>query len=199
VVVNAYTHITQGGTPGNPLVIDGRDFRNGLRITANDVVVRNSTVIWPNTESPTVYLLGDRITLDNVVIGGPGGSAEGLRLEGGDSIVVRNVRVPGLQFQTSTAHSDAFQVYLQRNLTNMLVENSYFDGTVTGDSTQNTANGSQLDGGRGLITGTIRNTTFAGGRYFSSRYYNIGGPLVLERVTHVKPLTTNTPEALVIR
>jgi hypothetical protein len=191
------TVIRTGGSPGAPLVIDSTSFLNGLRILANDVVVRNSTVVRPGSDQPQVYILGDRVTLENVTVGGPDGGSEGVRLEGGDGIVLRGVRVPGLRLVDPTSHSDALQVYLQRPLTNLLIEDSYFDGTVTGDGTQATANGSQIDGARGAISGTIRRSTFAGGKYFSARYYNISGPLTLEAVGYGNPMTTNSAAGLV--
>lgn len=193
------TTISEGGSPGAPLVIEGKDFLAGLRIVANDVVVRNSSVVRPGGTDPALYILGDRVVIEDVSVAGPDGGAEGIRLEGGDGVVLRRVVVPGLQFVDPTSHSDALQVYLQRPLTNVLIEDSTFNGTVAGDPEQDTANGSQIDGARGAISGTIRNTTFEGGRYFSSRYYNVSGPLTLEGVRYVKPMTTNSPEGLVVQ
>jgi hypothetical protein len=198
-VVDEYTVISTGGTASAPLVLENVEFRNGLRIVANHVLLRNSTVTRPKTDDPTLYINGNFVTVEDVVVGGPGGSSEGLRLEGGDRVTLRRVSVPGLQFQSPSAHSDAIQVHLLRNLTNLLIEDSAFDGTVYGDPSQATANGSQFDGRGGVITGTIRNTSFAGGKYYSARYYNIGGPLVLERVTYSRPMITNSPTDLIVR
>lgn len=199
VTVDAFTTISRGGTPGNPLVIDGRTYRNGLRIVANDVVLRNSTVQRPGSTDPALYLMGDRITVENVTVAGPAAGSEGLRIEGGDRIVIRGVTVPGLQFVSSRSHSDALQVYLQRPLTNLLIEGSTFDGTVHGgDPQQLTANGSQIDGARGPINGTIRNVRFLGGKYYSARYYNISGPLYLAGVSYRPGMVTNSGAALVV-
>jgi hypothetical protein len=202
-VVSAFTHITSGGTAASPLVLDGYQYLNGLRITANHVTLRNSSVARPGSSSPMLYIDGNNITINNVIVGSVGGGSEGIRIEGGDSITLRSVVVDDLSFQGASAHSDAIQIWLQRPVTNLLIEDSIFDGFVAGDPNQGTANGSQFDG-RGAggvqfgISGTIRNTSFVGGRWYSMRYYNIGGPLRLENVTHGNGYVTNDGNALVI-
>lgn len=177
------------------------DFKAGLRVVADDVDLVNCTVENPGNGNPALYLRGDRINVFGVLVTN---CSEGVRLEGGDKIGLTGVRVQGMKLLSESAHSDALQVFLQEPLTNLLIDACTFDGHVAGDADQSTANGSQLDGrgagGRQFgITGTIRDTVFKGGRYYSCRYYNIGGPLILERVTHEKPYTTNSASALMFR
>jgi hypothetical protein len=175
------------------------DFRAGLRVVANDVWIENCTVERPQDGQPALYLRGNRITAFNVIVRN---CHEGVRLEGGDAITLRAVVVSGLKYLSPTHHADAIQVYLQQPLTNLLIEDCDFDGTVAGDTDQLTANGSQFDGrnngGGGGISGIIRRTAFKGGRYYSNRYYNIVGPLRLEQVTHVRPYVTNSAGDLVL-
>jgi hypothetical protein len=196
-VVSTFTTISSGGVEGSPLVLDNFVYQNGLSIMADHVTLRNSTVQRPGSTLPELHIDANHVVVENVYTGGAQSSSDGLRLEGGDSVTLRNVLVDGLTYR-SGSQSDAIQVVLARDLTNLLIDQCVFNGYVYGGGVlQETANGSQFDGTDYYIAGTIRDTTFSGGKSTSAQYYNIGGPLYLDNVTHANGYIPDSPAGVV--
>jgi len=101
--------ITKGGTPGKPLVYDGRGGSvGGITVEADNVVVQNYRV--DKAEAPGVEVTGNNITVQKLTITDPqGGDGDGLRFFGNDLKILGNT-IRGTH-NTDDRHADCMQTF----------------------------------------------------------------------------------------
>ncbi|KRV47854.1 hypothetical protein AQ490_05705 [Wenjunlia vitaminophila] len=100
--------ITEGGTPGNPVVHDGHGRAvDGITVEADHVVVENYTVDTPR--APGIEVTGHDITVrNNTVVRPHGGDGDGLRFFGDDLRILGNT-IRGTS--NRHGHADCMQTF----------------------------------------------------------------------------------------